>query len=132
MGFSQEEILQLESKSGVLKWSITSDDSVEIVSLYDVERTNRRIVQCQSSVCNMRKGSKRNIVTLADATELCPHLKSFQKYFVDNLDEFAGSKNSSTDSFLPDAKVSLIIKTFTKVLLSVLFTSYYLLLLSLF
>ncbi|XP_057306886.1 uncharacterized protein LOC130645052 isoform X2 [Hydractinia symbiolongicarpus] len=80
MYYCVEPVIPLKAKVGVKRFSIAADGVAEIVSIFTVENTSRKVVQCNSSVRNMRKGSKREIKSLEDSSELCVHLATFRKF----------------------------------------------------
>lgn len=107
---SHVAILMLEANSGVKKLSVSYQDSAEIISIFNVEKTLRQVVQCHSSTCNMRKGSKRNIVELNDKNELCDHLTLFRQFFIENRQLFpVDDADEKCCSFLPHQKVLLLL-----------------------
>ncbi|XP_057294024.1 uncharacterized protein LOC130622573 isoform X2 [Hydractinia symbiolongicarpus] len=103
MYYCVEPVIPLKPKVGVKKFSIAANGVAEIVSIFTVENTSRKVVQCHSSVCNMRKGSKREIKSLEDSSELCVHLATFRKFYLNNREIFS-EDDLGEHIYLPDKK----------------------------
>ena len=56
------DVTEVNAKSGVRKFSIRGEDSIEFVTLYTtVEKTTRQIVQYHLPFCNMNICAKREV-----------------------------------------------------------------------
>ena len=77
------DVIEVNAKIGVRRFSIQGEDSIEFVTLYTVEKTTRKIVQCHSSFCSMNKYAKREVTKL-DGSSICAHLVKFREYCEEN------------------------------------------------
>ncbi|XP_057315666.1 uncharacterized protein LOC130656767 [Hydractinia symbiolongicarpus] len=78
----QVEVLQLASKSGVDRFSVTVNGiDAELVTLFYSTGTGKTVVKCHSSKCQREQGSCRDVKRLFNNATLCPHLSVFQSFY---------------------------------------------------
>ena len=101
------DVIEVNAKSGVRKFSILGEDLIEFVTLYTVEKTTRQIAQCHSSFCNMNKCAKREVATL-NTSSICTHLVKFREYWEENPQLFASDQSYAVGDtgFFPAEKVT--------------------------
>ena len=101
------DVIEVNAKSGVRKFSIRGEDSIEFVTLYTVEKTTRQIVQYHLPFCNMNICAKREVTKL-DGSSICTHLVKFQEYCEENPQLFASDQNYvlGDTEFLPAEEVT--------------------------
>ena len=111
-------VILLNSKSGVERYSVINRCSAEFVTVFEVAKTSRKIVKCHSSLCKIYEGSTRVISNLGKGV-LCPHLKEFANYYrlVQGIpdpdddsssgDELDVDSQNNEDILLPQEKVAL-------------------------
>ena len=101
------DVIAVNAKSGIRKFSIQGKDLIEFVTLYMVEKTTRQIVHCHSSFCNMNKCAKQEVIKL-DSSSICTHFVKFREYCKENPQLFASDQSYvlGDTGFLPTEKVT--------------------------
>ena len=98
---------------------VPKEGDAEFVTIYNVAKSRRRVVSCQSKLCQAFAGANRNIKFLGRGL-LCPHLEVFREYFhiiegidpTDNCSEEEDAEPDFNDDYLPSEKVSHLIYIF--------------------
>lgn len=98
--------LELNSKSNVRKFSVVGEKTTEIVTIFSVEKTLKKVASCQSSVCTIiGKSNKREIKHLG-REDLCDHLKKLHEYMLKS-GEYQNQENDISMDIIPREKVKL-------------------------
>ena len=73
--FHQNEIIQLSSKKNVYRFSVALETEAEIVTLFLLNRTGKKVITCQSGFCQSKLPHKtRTLESFLESQCLCPHL----------------------------------------------------------
>ena len=65
ISFSDSNVVLLNSKKSVERYSVCADDGdVQFVTMFTVSKAKRKVVQCHSSICKLREGHSRSLLTL--------------------------------------------------------------------
>lgn len=78
--FSDIPVTELPAELNVKKFSVVSNDSVSVISVFKVSATSRKVVQCHNGVCGIAAGNKRAVDTVMTSLGLCEHLKVFRDF----------------------------------------------------
>ena len=76
----ESTVLCLASKSNVERFSVASDNEAEIVTVCKIERTNKIVVSCHSSLCKSKQGKERDLEFLENSPNICPHLLKLKEH----------------------------------------------------
>ena len=109
MEYSQNTVIELPSKENVEKCSVVAEGSAEIVTIFSVDKTPRKIIRCHSGYCNVHIGGNKRLVTsLGTSKNLCAHLIEFRDWrnvIVDNEAESDDDDGDAEETTLPQEKV---------------------------
>ena len=73
-------VTRLPSKESVERYSVVGEGSVELVTVFSVAKSSRRIIRCHSGLCNVHKGNQRCVDNLASSKHLCCHLIEYRNF----------------------------------------------------
>ena len=122
---SQSNVVLLKSKKSAERYSVCADDGdVQFVTIFTVSKGKRKVVQCHSSICKLREGDTRSLLTLQLSGTIYKHLIAFREFYLTNIPH--GLQENVGDSYedetvyesiaenhcLPDDKVEVSLYTF--------------------
>ena len=82
--YAEQNVLKLQSKSGVEKYSVATNSDAEFVTIYNIKNSSRKVISCHSSLCQYQQGKSRSVKNVENAADLCPHLEIFKAYMLEH------------------------------------------------
>ena len=80
LNYAEQNVLKLQSKSGVEKYSVATNYNAEFVTIYNIKNSSRKVISCHSSLCQYQQEKSRSMKDVENAADLCPHLEIFKAY----------------------------------------------------
>ena len=101
--FVETSVLKLPSKTGVVKYSVVAAaNNVANVTIFSVKRSQKTVVSCHNTICQMQQGKERTVQNVNNSDNLCPHIKLMKKQKIfEDIPESEGSYELP-DHFLED------------------------------
>jgi len=93
--YVENPVIELPSNKNVFKFSVVDDNgSADLVTLFLVKKTQKKIVTCHNSFCQMKHSKERTVETFLQSASLCSHLQrlrssvdvSMLSFSVDNME----------------------------------------------
>ena len=53
--------------------------------MFTVSKAKRKVVQCHSSICKLREGHSRSLLTLQSSGTIWKHLIAFREFYLANI-----------------------------------------------
>ena len=79
ISFSESNVVLLKSNKNVERYPVYADDGdVQFATVLTVSKAKRKVVQCHSSICKLRKGHSRSLSTLQSSETICKHFIAFR------------------------------------------------------
>ena len=125
ISFSESNVILLKSNKNVERYSVCADDGdFQSVTIFTVSKVKQKVVHRHSSMCKLREGQSRSLLTLQSSGTTCKHLIAFREFYLSNIphalqenvgdsDEDETVYESIADNYcLPDNKVEVSRYTF--------------------
>ena len=59
LNYAEQNVLKLQPKSGVEKYSVATNSDAEFVTIYNIKNSSKKVISCHSSLCQYQQQKSR-------------------------------------------------------------------------